>query len=240
MPRPLQEWTVLPHGELVQLDEGLLTVVGEMPMPLGTFPRRMTVARLKDGRLVIYSAIALDEPKMRQLETFGTPAFLIIPGDLHRMDAKIWKDRYPELLVIAPAGARERVNEVVPVDADDVDFNDLRVRYIIVPGTREREAALIVKTSSGTTLVVNDLIWNVQDRPGLGGWVFHALGLSGEDPRIPFVAKLHSIADKAALRDQLQAWSRLGGLNRILVSHGAMIGPEARVVLRDLAHSLAA
>src|SRR5690349_10469097 len=142
MPKPLQEWTVLPHGELVQLDEGLLTVVGELPMPLGQFPRRMTVARLRDGRLVIYSAIALDEPHMKQLEDFGTPSFLIVPGDLHRIDAKIWKDRYPELFVVAPAGARERVSEVVPVDADDVDFNDLRVRYITVPGTEGREAAL--------------------------------------------------------------------------------------------------
>jgi hypothetical protein len=240
MPRPFQKWTLLPHGKLVQLDDGLLTVVGELSMPLVDFPRRMTVARLRDGRLVIYSAIALDEPEMTQLEHFGIPSFLIVPGDLHRLDAKAWKDRYPGLFVVAPAGARRRVEEVVPVDADDVDFKDANVRYLTVPGTDGREAALIVKTHSGTTLVVNDLIWNVQDRPGFGGWVFHALGLSGENPVVPFVAKLHSIKNKETLSAQFQAWAALGGLNRIIVSHGEIVGPEAPLVLRELAHSLAA
>jgi len=240
MPRPLQKWRVLPHGQLTLIDDGLLTVVGELRMPLGGFPRRITVARLSDGRLVIYSAIALDEPEMQQIEHFGIPSFLIVPGDLHRLDAKIWKDRYPGLFVVAPAGARRRVEEVVPVDADDVDFKDANVRYLTVPGTEGHEAALIVKTHQGTTLVVNDLIWNVQDRPGFGGWVFHALGLSGRKPFIPFVAKLHSIKDRETLSAQLQAWAALGGLNRIVVSHGDIVGVEAPLVLRELAHSLAA
>lgn len=240
MPKPLKEWTVLPHGQLIQLDEGLLTVVGELPMPLGNFPRRMTVARLRDGRLVIYSAIALSEEEMTRLQQFGEPAFLIVPGDLHRLDAKIWKDRYPQLLVVAPHGARDRVAEVVPVDAEHVDFNDPNVRYITVPGTDGHEAALLVRRLGGSTLVINDLIWNVQDRPGFGGWVFHALGLSGGDPLIPFVAKLHSIKDKAALRDQLQEWAQLGDLQRIVVSHGRVIEGEAPIVLRQLADQLAA
>jgi len=93
MAKPFQEWTVLPHGKLSRVDDDLLSVTGEIHMPLGDIPRRMTVARLNDGRLVIFSAIALDEGEMRQLEAFGTPAYLIVPSDIHRMDAKIWKDR---------------------------------------------------------------------------------------------------------------------------------------------------
>lgn len=238
MPKPLKEWTVLPHGQLTQIDEGVLTVVGELPLPLGDFPRRMTVVRLHDGRLVIYSAIALDEHEMTTLEHFGVPAFLIVPGDLHRVDAKIWKDRYPELFVVAPRGARERVSEVVPVDADTVEFNDPRVRYITVPGTDGCEAALLVKRTGGSTLIVNDLIWNVQDRPGFGGWVFHALGLSGDAPVVPFVAKMRTIKDKGALREQLQSWARLGDLQRIVVSHGDIIDRDAPITLRELAQSL--
>jgi hypothetical protein len=107
MPRPMKEWTVLPHGKLTQVDEGLLTVVGELKMPLGEFTRRMTVVRLDDDRLVIFSAIALDEPEMQQLEVYGDPAFLIVPSDLHRIDAKVWKDRYPDIMVVAPAPAKK-------------------------------------------------------------------------------------------------------------------------------------
>ena len=75
MPRPFETWKVLPHGKLTAIDENLLTVVGELPLPLGDFPRRMTVARLSDGRLIIYSAIALDELEMAALERFGVPTF---------------------------------------------------------------------------------------------------------------------------------------------------------------------
>ena len=240
MTKPMKEWTVLPHGKLTQVDEGLLTVVGELKMPLAEFPRRMTVVRLDDGRLVVFSAIALDEPEMQQLEAYGEPAFLIVPNDLHRIDAKVWKDRYPELIVVAPPGSREKVSQVVSVDADSVDFKDPAVRYLNVLGTEGSEAALIVRRPAGTTLIVNDLIWNLPDQPGLGGWLFHAMGLSGARPLIPFVVKLHSIRDRAAVRHQLQEWSRLNGLQRIIVSHGDIIGSEAPIVLRELANGLAA
>ena len=42
MTQPHRTWTVLPHGKLTEVDEGLLTVVGTIHMPIGDFPRRMT------------------------------------------------------------------------------------------------------------------------------------------------------------------------------------------------------
>jgi hypothetical protein len=240
MPKPFTQWTVLPHGKLSRLDDNLLSVTGDLHMPVGDFPRRMTVVRLESGQLVIYSAIALDEAEMRALEDFGEPAFLIVPNDIHRMDAKIWKDRYPGLTVIAPAGVRKKVEAVVPVDRTTVDFADPRVQFLTVPGTEDHEAALVVKTWSGTTLVVNDLIWNLQDRPGFGGWVFRVMGFTGSEPRIPAVVELHQIRDKHALRTQLEAWARIGDLNRIIVSHGAIVTRDPSGVLVHLAQELAA
>ncbi len=32
------KWTVQPHGELVEVAEGILTVEGSIVMPLGNFP----------------------------------------------------------------------------------------------------------------------------------------------------------------------------------------------------------
>jgi hypothetical protein len=116
MSSPHKEWTVLPHGPLEEIDDGILTVTGEIGMPLAKLERRMTVVRLNGRRLVIYSAIALDPAGMARLESFGQPAFLIVPSDLHRLDARIYKDRYPAMKVVAPQGARKKVEEVVPVD----------------------------------------------------------------------------------------------------------------------------
>jgi len=52
MTKPFKQWTVLPHGKLVQIDENILTVVGEIHMPLMALPRRMTVVRMVDASLV--------------------------------------------------------------------------------------------------------------------------------------------------------------------------------------------
>lgn len=240
MARPFDRWTVLPHKRLVQLDDNLLTVEGELPMPVGQFPRRMTVVRLRDGRLVIFSAIALDEPEMASIERFGRPAFLIVPSDIHRMDAKIWKDRYPDLFVVAPEGAKDRVEQVVPVDATHAELRDPRVRYVTVPGTEEGEAALVVQTASGTTLVLADLIWNVHDRPGLGGWLYRLFHLTGPDPQIAKVIRMRKIKDPRVVSNQLSSWSYLRGLNRIIVSHGDIVEGDPRALLRNLANSLAA
>jgi hypothetical protein len=240
MPRPQQTWKVLPHSELSVVDDNLLSVVGELKMPIGEFPRRMTVVRLRDGRLVIYSAIALDEREMIALEKFGTPSFLIVPSDRHRLDAKIWKDRYPRLLVLAPAGAKEKVEEVVRVDATFFDFRDPTVRLVTVPGTEEHEAALIVTSEGGTTLVVNELIWNIDERPGFGGWLMKVAGMTGHEPIIPPLISLTDIKDKPALRHQLEEWANLYSLRRIIVSHGDIIETKPAEVLKELAKQLAA
>src|SRR6185369_15653592 len=86
MTQPFKEWTVLPHGKLSQIDDNILTVVGQIHMPLMDLPRRMTVVRLADSRLVVFSAIALDEDEMAAIEAHGHPAYLIVPSDKHRLD----------------------------------------------------------------------------------------------------------------------------------------------------------
>lgn len=240
MPKPFEQWTVLPHGPLTQVDDNLFSVTGDLHMPVGDVPRRMTVVRLRDGRLVIYSAIALDADEMRALEVLGDPAYLIVPNDIHRMDAKIWKQRYPNLIVVAPAGVRSKVEEVVGVDHSSVDFSDSRVQCVTVPGTSEREIALVVETTQGTTLVVNDLIWNLNDRPGFGGWLLHAMGFTGREPRIPALVEFRAVKDKAALRAQLEAWANIYSLKRIIVSHGDIVTRDPSGVLRHLAKDLAA
>jgi hypothetical protein len=238
MTKPFEQWTVLPHGKLVQIDDNILTVVGEIHMPLMDLPRRMTVVRLIDSRLVVFSAIALDEDEMAALEAFGRPAFLIVPSDKHRLDAKIWKDRYPEIQVVAPEGARTKVQEAVQVDTVAPLFDDPNVQFLAVPGTRGREAAVVVRTPNGTTFVLNDVVGNIRDAAGFGGWLLKMAGFAGTQAHIPKVVKMAIIEDTNALRAQLLQWSEIASLKCILVSHGSPIEENRRKVLRDLAGSL--
>ena len=238
MSAPLESWKVLPHGQLTAVDSNLWTVTGVIRMPVGEFERRMTVARLRDGGLVVYRAIALDEPQMAQLDGLGRMAWLVVPGDDHRLDAKPWLQRYPTMHVAAPAGAREKALEVVPVESTAPDFGDPDVRWITVPGTREHEAALTVRGARGTTLVVNDLIANLRHEHGFTGWMLRLMGFAGDEPNIPGVRRLAMIKDAGALAGQLLAWSEIADLHCILVSHGEPIVDNPRGELRRLAESL--
>lgn len=238
MSKPDTEWKVLPHGTLARLEENLMTVTGDIHMPLTDLQRRMTVARLADGRLVIFSAMALNEDEMSTLEAFGRPAYLVVPGDHHRLDAKAWKQRFPDIQVVAPEGAVQKVKDAVAVDTSSPSFGDPSVQFVTVAGTRGHEAALVVRSASGTTLVLNDIVGNIKHESGFSGWVLRMAGFAGDHAQIPKVVQMMIVEDRASLKNQLSAWAAIDSLKRILVSHGLAIEDDPRQVLLELAISL--
>ena len=235
----LEKWQVMPHDALTAVDDGILSVAGEIHMPLGAFPRRMTVVGLRGGRSAIYSAIALDEPEMARIEALGQPAFLIVPSDGHRMDAKIWKARYPDIAVITPLGASAGVAEVIGVDATDDILDDPDVDFITVPGTGGHESALVVRRHGGTTIVCNDVIGNVAHPKGIGAQIMGRLmGFGVSHPQVPRVVHHKIIDDDKALAAQFEEWAADPALRRIIVSHGDIIEHDPVAVLRALAKDL--
>lgn len=240
MPAPLLEWKVLPHGPLVNVADNIITAEGEVHTPVGSIHRRMTIVRLRDGRLIVWSAVSLDEEQMQSIERFGRPAFLIVPNPYHRMDALAWKTRYPMMRVVAPEGARAKVSEIVPVDSTAATFEDPDVNFITVPGTKGQEAALEIVNSNGVTLVLNDIIANIRDAHGFTRWMLMLMGFAGDTPHVPMTIRLMLIANKKALASQLLRWAGIPTLRRIIVSHGDIIAGNPRGVLRELAVELGA
>ena len=108
------------------------------------------------------------------------------------------------------------------------------------PGTAFGEAALVVESEGGTSLAVNDVIFDLKNRAGLSGWLFKVVGMTGDEPHLPAPVKLRRVKDEAALRAQLEEWSRIPNLKRIIVSHGGIIAEQPAEALRHVAHALAA
>jgi hypothetical protein len=238
MPAVHETWEVLPHGPVTVLDDGILTVTGRVPMPLVKLERRMTVVRLADGSTVIYSAVALDEEAMKEIEALGPPRYLVVPGDAHRLDARIYKERYRNLCVLTPPGARERVEKAVHVDATEIDFGDPDVTWQTIAGAGGHEAALLVRRASGTTIILSDLIGNLRRKGGFEGWMLHMMGFGGDAPQVPTVERVLMVESKAQLRQQFLDWAAIPGLRRIVMSHGKPIEHGAAQALRDLATTL--
>lgn len=227
-----------PQGHLQPLAANLWVVDGTIRMPPGPLPRRMTIARLANGELVAFSVIALDEAGMRAIEALGRPTYMVVPNPFHRQDAAAWKARYPDLQVVAPRGARSAVEEIVPVDDTEGVFPDASVQFVTIPGTADAESALVVRSTGETTLVVNDIIGNVQDAKGLMKLVLRAMGFAGREPQVPRMYKARGIKDPAAVAGQFRAWAQLADLKRIIVSHGRIIESDPAGLLQRLAAKL--
>ena len=103
----------------------------------------------------------------------------------------------------------------MPVDLTDDILGDKDVQFVVVEGTDQAEAALVVRRKNGTTLVANDVMANVRHPHGLGGKIIARLaGFGVKRPQVPRVVKRVMIADKRKLAKQLRKWSEIPGLRR--------------------------
>ena len=230
MAKPFEKWTVLPHKPIRKLEDNLWLVDGM----LGNIRRVMVVVRLADRRLLIWNGIALEEPAMKELEAWGTPAFLVVPNGLHRMDARIYKERYPSLTVIAPPGARQKIEQVVKVDRTDGDLGDPTVTIAFPACTKERDTTLEVEHADGSaTLVLNDLVMNTRHQPGFDGFMMKMMGFTADTPNVPFLTRLLLIKDKPGLKTLLGQMAATPKLKRLIVSHGDMIESNPAQGLRQ-------
>jgi hypothetical protein len=236
MPKPYDTWTVTAHGPIEKVSERHWRV--EARFPGAPFPRSMQLIRLGGDRLVIHNAIALGEAEMKEIEAWATPAFLVVPGSGHRLDARIFKKRYPDLKVVALRGSRQKVEEVVKVDTTEGDFGDSGVSYEAFAGLGDAEGGLTVKSDAGTTLVVSDVLMNMRSLPGIAGFMMGVAGFTSSAPKVTFPARIAVVKDRKALRAELEKRAETPGLARVEVGHGAPITDNPAAAIRRAASEL--
>lgn len=227
-------WTVKPHGPIEQLSDRLWRVEGE----LEALKRVMAIAKRADGTLAIHNGIALGDREMAELDAFGKVSAIIVPNGYHRLDAKIFADRYPDAKVYAPAGSKSKVEEVVKVHGTYEEFaSDAHVELVTLEGTKQREGALIVRGST-TGLVLNDSVFNMPHGHGFTGFVFRRITGSTGGPKVSRLFRWFVMADKAAFRAHLEKLAQLPNLAHIVVSHHETISDDPAGTLARVAAAI--
>jgi hypothetical protein len=233
--KPHETWTVLPHGPIEKLSERLWRVEGK----LDPMCRVMAIAKRSDGTLVVHNGIALGDAEMAEIDAWGKVSAILVPNGYHRLDAKVFAQRYPDARVLCPAGAKKKVAQVVPVAGAYEDLGaDANVELVTLRGTKEREGVMIVRGTGGTSLVFNDAIFNMPHGPGVTGFVLRRLTDSTGGPKVSRVMKWLVIADKPAFRAHLEELATLPDLQRIVVSHHETITDDAAGTLARVAAAL--
>jgi len=228
-------WQVREHGPLEQLADNLWRVEGALPGM--SLRRTMTIVRRGDGSLLLHSAIALDAVPQRELEALGPIRVIVVPNAGHRLDAPAYKARYPEAHVMCPRGARNKAAEVVAVDLTYDDYaDDGVIRFETLAGVGGSEGAMIVTSADGVSVVLNDVVMNMDTKKDVLGYVFTTLLGSAPGPRVSRLARLVYVKDQAALRSHLERLADLPRLVRLIVSHEKVAyGADASAALRQAA-----
>ena len=234
MPR---KWTVLPHDPIEKLQPNLWTVEGSLPN--NPITRRMGIARLADGRLLFLNAIPLEEPVMKEIEAWGTPAFVMPGSAFHRLDLAPYRERYPSVKTLASPANRRRVSEIVPVDGWlELLPQDAAMRIEPLAGTAEA-ACVAVSGNQATLVFPGDVLANQKPLRGLGGLIARLSGFVG-DLRVPRLMKWIGVKDKRALREHLLKLADTSGLQRVFTCHGPVISVDPSGALRRAALKLPA
>jgi len=229
---------ILPHRPIQKLSENLWRVQGDLPH-FG-MQRVMTVAKRAAGDLVIHSAILMNEPSMRELEAFGTPAYVLVPHSRHRLDAPKYKRRYPKIVVLATTAVADKAREVVAVDGTYEDFpREENVRLEMLRGMGQSEGAMIVRSEDGVSVVLNEVVFDLTMPQSRVLKTLLRLTRLGPGPRVTPVVKLELVRDRHELKADLLRLADIPDVVRLIVSHDKMrSGAEAVDALKAAAASL--
>jgi hypothetical protein len=225
-----ETWTVLPHSPIEVLAPNLWRVEGQM----GSNKRVMALARLRDGRIVVHNAIALDEASMERIDAWGKVAAILVPNRFHRQDAHIMHTRYPDAKVYAPAAAVTAASKATPCAGtyDDVPGDDtVTVQH---NDTAKREGFVTVRSDDGISVIFCDTLLNMPRLSGVMGFVLGPTGTLS----VPRMSKLFFLKDRRAFRRTLETLAADSGLVRVLPGHGDAITANASQRLQEAAERL--
>jgi hypothetical protein len=210
---------IYPYEPPLSLAANLWQVRGSLRIP--GLPRNMTIYRLPDGHLVLYSVIAMHEDGMRALEALGTPAIMVIPHDRHQMDAPFYKSRYPSLRVLAPCPEKPRR---VPIDSGLYELGALGIGSSTLPGTSYDEAILELPVEGGVALCTCELLGNLSPPPtGLVGLAAKVFGPPGGGFGVNRAVRWREVASRASVREWLDSLAARRDIRMITMAHGAPV-----------------
>ncbi len=236
MAKSARPWTVTRNDPIEKLEENLWAVRGDVPgIP---FTRRMFIIKRADGSLMFSgTAIPLDEASLAEVTAWGRPSLLIVPHDQYMIDARPFAEKLG-LRVYGPKAceAKMRARAEVAGFLEDIPA-DPTVEVAPVAGTKTGEPAIIVRSAGGqrASLLVSDAIQN--NPKGSVGLLPRVMGFVG-GPKVVPIFKLLFTKDRAALKQQLAAWSELAGLVRVVPCHGDAVGEGAGAALKAAAAAL--
>ncbi|MCF4164747.1 DUF4336 domain-containing protein [Zavarzinia compransoris] len=197
------------------------------------YPTRMTILRLPDGGLFVWSPVDLNGDLRTAVEALGPVRHIVAPNALHHLHLAAWIEAFPSAKVHAAPGLRVKRPDIA-FDADLGDAPDPAwggaVDLVAMRGNRITTEVVFFHGPSRTA-IFTDLIQQLP--PGwFSGWraVIARLDLMMEaEPMVPRKFRL-AFTDRRAARvalDHILAWPA----ERVLMAHGTPVTQDGQAFL---------
>lgn len=193
---------------------------------------RMSVARLRDGGLFLYSPVALAEELRAALAQLGTPRFAVAPNRLHHLFIGQYRAAFAGIQLFAAPGLPEKRRDLVfdGVLADDppAAWADEIDQALVGGYPMLNEVACCHRASR--TLMICDLAFNIgREAPWLTKAAFAAVGGYGRFG--PSWLERLVVRDRAAARraiEKILSWD----FDRVVLAHGTVLESGGKEQLR--------
>ena len=193
--------------------------------------RNVTIIRLASGELVIHSTGPFSPEDVAAISALGTPAYLVDAITLHDTFAKQAHDAFPNLPYYAPAG----FSEIVELPTELLDRPPAAWQGeldVLELAGHDATPEFVFLHRPSRTLIVTDLMFNVEDDAPLGVRMMSLLQVGLQHaPGMPRPEKL-MVKDKEAFKgslDTIMSWD----FDRVIVGHGEPIETGGKAKLAE-------
>jgi hypothetical protein len=215
------------NSEVTQLTEGVWTASDPVRIVGTSLTTTMTILRLSDGSLLVYSPVELTSERHAVVKNLGQVSHIYAPNLFHHLHARGWVEAFPDARLHAPRGL-DRKRPDLRVDrvhgsGREPGFADT-LEEVTIRGFRLGETALFYRPAG--LLLVADLFHNV-GRPR-GAWTKTYAKWMGFYDQVALSRMLRwtAFSDRQAARASIDALLALP-IERIVVGHGAPIQEHA-------------
>jgi glyoxylase-like metal-dependent hydrolase (beta-lactamase superfamily II) len=212
---------------LTNLASDLWIATRQFTNELGVVTSRMTVIRLKDGRILVHSPVPIEHDLRSAVEDLGQVAALIAPNLFHHQFLSEWRAAFPEAKAFCvPDLAAKRSDfkfDRVLEDASPPEWKG-QVDQLLIKGIPEYGEMVFFHRPS-RTLIVSDLVFNYSP-------VQAASDPGGADGLGPHSRIISTIDDPSALRDSIESVLRWP-FERVIVAHGQIVESDGNARFRE-------
>lgn len=198
------------------------------------YPTRMAVIRLPGGELFIWSPVALTEGMRAEIDALGRVRHLIAPNALHHLFIAEWKQAYPDALLYAAPGLRDKRHDLIFDDemgSAPIPAWSGEVEHVVMKGNVITSEVVFFHHAS-RTVIFTDLIqqfptgWFSDWRAMIAKWDL----MLGPEPSVPrkFRAAFKDRRAARAALERILAWPA----EKVLMAHGTPVTEDGQAYLR--------